>query len=33
MKLYVTSDLHLEFGDLDLVNTDAVDVLMINPYG
>ena len=30
MKLYVTSDLHLEFGDLDLVNTDNVDVLILS---
>ena len=30
MKLYVTSDLHLEFGDLDLVNTDDVDVLILS---
>jgi len=30
MKLYVTSDLHLEFGDLDLTNTDDVDVLILS---
>ncbi len=30
MKLYVTSDLHLEFGDLDLVNTDNVDVVILS---
>lgn len=30
MKLYVASDLHLEFGDLDLVNTDSVDVLILS---
>jgi len=29
MKLYVTSDLHLEFGDLDLHNRDDVDVLIL----
>ena len=29
MKLYVTSDIHLEFGDLDLHNRDAVDVLIL----
>jgi Icc-related predicted phosphoesterase len=30
MKLYVTSDLHLEFGDLDLHNRDDVDVLILS---
>lgn len=30
MKLYVTSDLHLEFGDLDLKNQDDVDVLILS---
>lgn len=30
MKLYVTSDLHLEFGDLDLRNDDDVDVLILS---
>jgi Icc-related predicted phosphoesterase len=30
MKLYVTSDLHLEFADLDLQNQDAVDVLILS---
>jgi len=30
MRLYVTSDLHLEFGDLDLENTDDVDVLILS---
>ena len=30
MKLYVTSDLHLEFGDLDLENRDGVDVLILS---
>lgn len=30
MKLYVTSDLHLEFGDLDLENRDDVDVLILS---
>jgi len=29
MKLYVTSDIHLEFGDLDLENRDNVDVLIL----
>jgi len=29
MKLYVTSDLHLEFGDLDLHNRDDVDLLIL----
>jgi len=29
MKLYVTSDIHLEFGDLDLHNRDDVDVLIL----
>jgi Icc-related predicted phosphoesterase len=29
MKLYVTSDIHLEFGDLDLYNRDDVDVLIL----
>lgn len=30
MKLYVTSDIHLEFGDLDLQNRDDVDVLILS---
>jgi Icc-related predicted phosphoesterase len=30
MKLYITSDLHLEFADLDLLNQDAVDVLILS---
>lgn len=30
MKLYVTSDIHLEFADLDLQNRDAVDVLILS---
>jgi Icc-related predicted phosphoesterase len=30
MKLYVTSDLHLEFGDLQLENRDDVDVLILS---
>jgi hypothetical protein len=30
MKLYVTSDIHLEFGDLDLENRDDVDVLVLS---
>jgi Icc-related predicted phosphoesterase len=30
MKLYVTSDIHLEFGDLDLENRDNVDVLILS---
>jgi Icc-related predicted phosphoesterase len=29
MKIYITSDLHLEFGDLDLHNHDHVDVLIL----
>ena len=29
MKLYVTSDIHLEFGDLDLENRDVVAVLIL----
>ena len=29
MKLYVTSDIHLEFGDLEIVNEDNVDVLIL----
>ena len=29
MKLYITSDLHLEFGDLALPNTHDVDVLIL----
>jgi Icc-related predicted phosphoesterase len=29
MKLYVTSDIHLEFGDLILKNEDNVDVLIL----
>jgi len=29
MKLYVTSDIHLEFGDCHLENRDAVDVLIL----
>jgi Icc-related predicted phosphoesterase len=29
MKLYVTSDIHLEFGDLNIVNEDNVDVLIL----
>lgn len=29
MKLYVTSDLHLEFGDLDLKNQHNIDVLIL----
>lgn len=30
MKLYVTSDLHLEFADLRIPNRDAVDVLILS---
>lgn len=30
MKLYVTSDIHLEFGDLEISNTDDVDVLILS---
>ena len=30
MKLYVTSDLHLEFGDLDIDNRHSVDVLILS---
>jgi hypothetical protein len=30
MKLYVASDLHLEFGDLQIPNRDAVDVLILS---
>jgi Icc-related predicted phosphoesterase len=30
MKLYVTSDLHLEFGDLEIENRDNVDVLILS---
>jgi predicted phosphodiesterase len=30
MKVYVTSDIHLEFGDLDLQNKDNVDVLILS---
>jgi Icc-related predicted phosphoesterase len=30
MKLYVTSDIHLEFGDLQLENRDDVDVLILS---
>ena len=30
MKLYVTSDLHLEFGDLLIPNHDSVDVLILS---
>ena len=29
MKLYVTSDIHLEFGDIDFTNDDNVDVLIL----
>jgi hypothetical protein len=29
MRLYVTSDLHLEFGDLDLKNQHNIDVLIL----
>ena len=30
MKLAVCSDLHLEFGDLDLTNDEAADVLVLS---
>ena len=30
MKLYVTSDIHLEFGDCIIENTDNVDVLILS---
>lgn len=30
MRLYVTSDLHLEFGDLTIENKDQVDVLILS---
>jgi Icc-related predicted phosphoesterase len=30
MKIYVASDIHLEFGDLTLSNTDDVDVLILS---
>jgi Icc-related predicted phosphoesterase len=30
MKLYVTSDIHLEFGDCFIENTDNVDVLILS---
>jgi predicted phosphodiesterase len=30
MKLYVTSDIHLEFGDCVIENTDNVDVLILS---
>ena len=30
MRLYVTSDIHLEFGDLDLQNSHDVDVLILS---
>lgn len=30
MKIYVTSDIHLEFGDLDIENRDNVDVLILS---
>lgn len=30
MKIAVASDLHLEFGDLDIVNTDGADVLILS---
>lgn len=30
MKIYVTSDLHLEFGDLDIENQDDVEVLILS---
>lgn len=30
MKIAVASDIHLEFGDLDIVNTDNADVLILS---
>lgn len=30
MKIYVTSDIHLEFGDCDIKNEDNVDVLILS---
>lgn len=30
MKCSIASDIHLEFGDLDIVNTDAADVLILS---
>ena len=30
MKIAVASDLHLEFGDLDIENTDGADVLLLS---
>lgn len=30
MKIAIASDLHLEFGDLDIVNTDGADVLILS---
>ncbi len=30
MKIYVTSDIHLEFGDCDIRNEDNVDVLILS---
>lgn len=30
MKLYITSDIHLEFGDCDIKNEDNVDVLILS---
>jgi predicted phosphodiesterase len=30
MKISVASDIHLEFGDIDLVNTDNADVLILS---
>jgi predicted phosphodiesterase len=30
MKIAVASDIHLEFGDLDIVNTDNVEVLILS---
>ena len=29
MKIYVTSDLHLEFGDCEIKNEDNADVLIL----
>ena len=30
MKISIASDLHLEFGDIDIVNTDGADVLILS---
>ena len=30
MKISIASDVHLEFGDLDIQNTDGADVLILS---